>query len=86
MIEILLLEAYLDTKIIFATGVDLLYTSYFERGSGPILFTYLDCDGTESQLSDCSTYSPYYFGVSHSSDAGVRCQPPTVTSKYYMTS
>ena len=63
------------------TGIDLLYTSYFGRGSGPILFAYLNCDGTESRLSDC-TYSSYPFWASHSSDAGVRCQPPTVTSKH----
>jgi hypothetical protein len=66
------------------TGVDLLYvyTSHFERGTGPILFAYLDCDGTESRLSGCRTSSSYYFGASHSSDAGVRCQQPTVTSKH----
>ena len=79
-----LLEAYFDTNFffLFVTGVDLLSTSYFGSGSGPILFSYLNCDGTESRLSDCSTSNSYYFGASHSSDAGVRCQPPAVTSKH----
>ena len=72
----------IDTKNKFCEGIDLLYTSYFGRGSGPILFAYLNCDGTESRISDCSTYSSYPFGAGHSSDAGVRCQPPTVTSKH----
>ena len=63
------------------TGVELLYTNYFGSGSGPILFGYLNCDGTESRLSDCSTYSSFPFGVSHTSDAGVRCQS-AVTGKY----
>ena len=78
MIEIL--EAYYDTKFC-VTGVDLFYTSYFGRGSGPILFAYLDCDGSESRLSDCSTSSSYNFGTSHSNDAGMRCQPSTVASE-----
>ena len=62
-------------------GVNILF---YNSGSGPILFTYLNCDGTESRLSDCSTYSSYNFGARHSSnsDAGVRCQQPTVTSMH----
>ena len=77
---LLIIIAVIIKKII--TGVELLYNSHFGRGSGPILFAYLNCDGTESRLSDCSTYSSYSFGASHSDDAGVRCQRPTTTSKH----
>ena len=63
-------------------GVELLYTSYFGAGSGPILFAYLNCDGTESRLSDCSTSSSFPFGATHSSDAGVRCQGTAITGKH----
>ena len=68
-------------KRLITTGVELFLNSHFGHGSGPILFTYLDCDGTESRLSDCSTYSSHYFGARHTDDAGVRCQRATTTSK-----
>ena len=64
---------------IIIIGVELLFNSHFGHGSGPILFTYLNCDGTESRLPDCS-YSFYNFGARHTDDAGVRCQRATTTS------
>ena len=65
------------------TGVELFFNSHFGHGSGPILFAYLNCDGTESRLSECSTStsSSFYFTVRHTDDAGVRCQRATTTSK-----
>ena len=54
--------------------------SYFGAGTGPVLFAYLNCSGTESALSDCSTTSSYYYGIGHS-DAGVRCNRNAVISK-----
>ena len=60
------------------TGVEVFYNSYFGAGTGPIVFTYLNCGGTESSLYGC-TYSSYYFGASHSRDAGVRCKITAIT-------
>ena len=62
-------------------GVEVFY-SYFGAGTGPILYTNLHCDGTESRLDDCRASSSFYFGASHYSDAGVRCQRPATTSKH----
>ena len=70
-----------EFKQLIITGVELFFNSHFGHGSGPVLFIYLDCDGTESRLSDCSTYSSYFFGARHTDDAGVRCQRATTTSK-----
>ena len=44
----------------------------FGAGSGPILFSDLNCDGSESTLLECNSYYPYY--CSHSEDAGVQCE------------
>ena len=55
-----------------------VYNGHFGAGTGPILYSYLSCDGTESMLSDCSTYSSFYFGASHSNDVGVICQTTSV--------
>ena len=63
----------------YIIGIEVFQYNYFGAGTGPVLFTNLNCDGTESSLSDCS-YSSYYYGISHS-DAGVRCNRVTVTSK-----
>ena len=60
----------------------MFYNNYFGAGTGPILYTYLNCDGTESRLADCTTSSSFIFGFSHFNDAGVRCQRPITTSKY----
>ena len=66
----------------FIAGVEALRVGdgYFESGTGPILFAYVNCDGTESKLADCS-YSYYDYGASHTGDAGVRCQRTLTTSK-----
>ena len=73
-------NSYIRYTTLTITGVELLYNSHFGHGSGPILFMYLNCGGTESRLSDCS-YSSYTFGATHSRDAGVRCQRASTTSK-----
>ena len=59
---------------------------YFGAGTGPILYTYLNCDGTELRLDGCRTSSSFVFGASHFSDAGVRCQRPATTSKLDISS
>ena len=46
----------------------------FGRGTGAILFDYMNCDGTETSLhaSSCSSSSQPQF-CSHDSDVGVWC-------------
>ena len=61
-------------------GVEVFHGGYFGRGTGPILYAYLICDGTETALADC-TYRSFPFSVSHSNDVGVRCNRNTVNSK-----
>ena len=64
-------------------GVEVFPSYYFGRGTGPILYAYLNCDGTETTLSDCS-YGSFPFSVSHLSDAGVRCTRNTINSKSFI--
>ena len=40
---------------------------------GPILIYDVRCTGSERRLVDCPSGS-YHYGISHYSDAGVRCQ------------
>ena len=62
-------------------GVEVFHGGYFGRGTGPILYAYLNCDGTETALADCTySYYPYHY-ISHSTDVGVRCNRNTVNSK-----
>ena len=69
--------------IIIIIGVEVFRSnSYFGAGTGPVLFAHLNCIGTESTLSDCSTSSSYPFGIGHY-DAGVRCNGVAVTGKPY---
>ena len=75
--------SYIASKIKhIIAGIEVYRNNYFGAGSGPILFTYLNCGGGESSLYGCSTYSSYTFGARHSDDAGVKCQGTTATSKY----
>ncbi len=49
--------------------------AFFNQGTGPIGFRYVNCRGTEERLLDCPSSTPYY--CSHSEDAGVRCYSRT---------
>ena len=73
-------------NLIKLIGVEVFYNNYFGAGIGPILFAYLNCDGTESRLADCRTSSSFYFS-SHPNDAGVRCQRNVIASRHaiYLT-
>ena len=52
-------------------GVQLFDSSYYGRGTGPIVLSSLSCNGTESKLEDCSYSSSYY--DYHSKDIGLHC-------------
>ena len=45
----------------------------FGVGSGRIWLVYVNCDGTESMLSNCSAYYLGWLYCEHSRDAGVVC-------------
>ena len=49
--------------------------AHFGAGSGPIHLHAVDCNGRETNLTDCSEVrSSVYCLQGHSEDAGVRCQ------------
>ena len=56
----------------YTVGVQVFTSSYFGRGTGPVLFTGLSCTGTEYSLTDCTQSSSSYSSY-HYSDVGVRC-------------
>ena len=56
----------------YTVGVQVFTSSYFGRGTGPVLFTGLSCAGTEYSLTDCTHSSSSYY-YSHYYDIGVRC-------------
>ena len=45
----------------------------FGSGTGPILFSSLNCNGSEGSLHQC-TSSGFNFGATHDADVGVRCK------------
>ena len=57
---------------VYAIGALIYRNAYFGQGSGPILFIYVNCNGTEFSLDQCD-FLPYSFVSSHSTDVGVKC-------------
>ena len=55
-------------------GAVAFQSAYFGRGVGPIHLGNVDCRGSESNLTDCSSGSIVFCYRGHSEDAGVRCQ------------
>ena len=63
-------------------GVHLFVSTYYGQGTGPIVFNYLDCDGSESRLEDCYfDMNAYYF--SHSYDVGLHCYEQGIQVKIF---
>ncbi len=48
--------------------------SYFGQGNGPIFFSNVLCQGSESSLLDCNFDRVVPGECSHGNDAGVTCQ------------
>ncbi|KAJ8026067.1 Deleted in malignant brain tumors 1 protein [Holothuria leucospilota] len=68
----------------FGIAVDANRQASFGQGTGPIVFTEMDCNGTEKNLWDC----PLHLGIgsgdiscSHSDDAGVICSGACVVAE-----
>ena len=63
---------YLLIKYYFILGATYITNvQTFGQGTGPILFNYIRCIGTESRLIDCPSRSSR--SCAHSQDVGVRC-------------
>ena len=56
------------------TGAVAFTNAHFGAGVGPIYLDNVECSGSESNLTDCSSSSIVYCYRGHSEDAGVRCQ------------
>ena len=67
----LIIHAVYYYKLIL--GALLFHSSHFGQGSGPVLFTYLNCIGNEHKLEDCPSLYPHLYSYSHSYDVGVKC-------------
>ena len=55
-------------------GVTAHSDAYFGEGSGLIHFTFVNCSGSEYDLTECETQN----SSSLSLDVGVKCQPGTL--------
>lgn len=51
-----------------------VYAAFFGQSSGPILISEVNCDGTESSLTECLV-DVSITGCTHFQDAAVRCVP-----------
>lgn len=45
---------------------------YYGEGIGPIVYSGLGCDGTESRLEDCVNNNTAYYAT-HNDDIGIHC-------------
>ena len=57
---------------VYAIGALIYRNAYFGRGSGPVLFSNVNCNGNESSLESCG-FSSTPYSSSHSADVGVKC-------------
>ena len=63
-----------------ATGATAHTGAYFGEGSGPIHLDFVQCSGSEYNLTDCEIRndSVNHIRTNHSFDVGVKCQPGKV--------
>ena len=54
--------------------------AYYGQGTGLIVFSHLECNGTESSLFECGHDVIGYHHCGHYEDAGVICQGNVVHS------
>ncbi|XP_072122595.1 scavenger receptor cysteine-rich domain-containing protein DMBT1-like isoform X2 [Mobula birostris] len=48
--------------------------AHFGQGSGPVLYSNVNCNGSEATLRDCTAYDWSDYGYVHSYDVGVICE------------
>ena len=58
----------------FTTGATAHTDAYFGEGSGPIHLDFVQCSGSEYNLTECEIRNDRD-RTSHSFDVGVKCQP-----------
>ena len=68
-------------RILFHIGAIAYDSAYFGEGSVEIAMNSVQCDGTESELDDC-TYSTFTLFCQHDDDAGVACLPNPSKNSY----
>ena len=54
-------------------ALDAPRSARFGQGSGRVLLTYVNCDGTEDNLADCAHAGIGRYSCSHVRDAGAIC-------------
>ena len=64
----------LYSQVSFATGATAHIGAYFGEGSGPIHLDFVQCSGSEYNLTECEIRNDRV-RTSHSFDVGVKCQP-----------
>ena len=67
--------AYIDNS--FTTGATAHTDAYFGEGSGPIHLDFVQCSGSEYNLTECEIRNNRV-QTSHVFDVGVKCQPGRV--------
>ena len=56
-----------------SSGAIAFYGAYFGSGYGPIWLDDVNCNGSESNLLNCTNYGIGIHNCGHHEDAGVRC-------------
>ena len=68
----------LDARVVcrmlgFDGALDAPRSARFAEGSGRVLLSYVNCDGTEDNLADCAHAGIGRYSCSHVKDAGAAC-------------
>lgn len=59
-------------------------SAHYGEGTGKILLSNIDCDGTERSLDECDQKAGPVSNCEHSEDAGVQCNEPCKYLNYYV--
>ena len=57
-----------------ATDAVAFHRAHFGAGTGPIHLNNVHCNGSETNLINCSHNSLFHCSSGHSKDVGIRCQ------------
>ena len=73
-----LLDKILWVAFLIYLGSTPYSNAYFGEGSGAVHLNYIQCSGTEYNLTECEIAKTSRDQISHSQDVGVRCEPGKV--------